>query len=222
MVRTPGGSEQRGESGREVVEVRHVRKDVVGGHQVGAAMLGHDRLGGIAAEKVDHCGDPPFHRHLGDVGGRLDAEAGNLRRDRVLQQVPIVAGYLKHEAGAAEVEPRDHRVHVPLGMLDPAVGVRAEVGVVGKDRFAAHIFMELHQPALIADVGVQRVERLHRVQLVGAKKALAERAHAEVHEGVDQGGGAGAAGSGRHRRPMVSGVPHGLKRQSEPAVQDVC
>ncbi len=149
-----------------------------------------------------HGRDAALDRHLGDVGGRLDTQARDLGGHRVLQQVAVVAGDLEHQAGSAELEALDHGVHVALGVLDPAVRVRAEIGVVGKDGLAAHVFVQLDQPALIADVGVERIERLHRIELVRAQEALTEGAHAEVHEGVDQGCGAGAAGSGRHRRPV--------------------
>jgi len=59
----------------------------------------------------------------------------------------------------------------------------------------AHVFLELHQEALIADVSVQRKERLHLVKLVGRQKALAQRRHAEIGKGMLQRLGADAAGS---------------------------
>ena len=33
-----------------------------------------------------------------------------------------------------------------------------------------HVLLELHQEALVADQNVQRIERLHRVELVGRRK----------------------------------------------------
>ena len=89
-------------------------------------------------------------------------------------------------ARRAVAEPVDHLIGVRAGVLHPAVGERREVGVLGEDVLGADVLLQLHEPALPADVDVERVERLHRVDLVGAEVALAERRHAEVDDGVPQ------------------------------------
>ena len=51
----------------------------------------------------------------------------------------------------------------------------------------------------MADPDVERVERLHRVELVGGDVALAQRRHAEVDDAVLERGAAEAAGERLHR-----------------------
>ena len=58
-------------------------------------------------------------------------------------------------------------------MGEPTVGVRREIGVLGKDLPAAHVLRELHEPATLAHTNVKRVERFHLIELVGSQEALA-------------------------------------------------
>ena len=44
--------------------------------------------------------------------------------------------------------------------------------------------LELHEEALAADVDVERIERLHLVELLGGQVALAKRRHPEVDDDV--------------------------------------
>ena len=48
------------------------------------------------------------------------------------------------------------------------------------------ILLQLDEEAVVADVDVQRIERLHVVELLGGEVALAERRHPQVDEGVAQ------------------------------------
>jgi hypothetical protein len=54
--------------------------------------------------------------------------------------------------------------------------------------------LQLHQEAVLADVGVQRIERLHLVELLDGDVRLAQRRHAEVDEGISQRFATEAAG----------------------------
>jgi hypothetical protein len=181
------------EAGDEVVEVRHVRHHVVGGDQVGALALGDEVAGRLAPEEADERLDSELLCHLGDVGGRLDAQRRDAALDDVPQQVAVVARDLHDQAVGAEAEALDRHLDVAARVLDPRVGVRREVRVLGEDVVGGDERLELHQQAALADLRVERVERLHRVDALGWHVALAQRRHAEVDEGVAQRGCAEAA-----------------------------
>ena len=176
----PARLEQAGDPGHEAVEVRHLGQDVVGHHQVGLAPFAGQPAGQLLAEELGQGGDPSFGGHLGHVAGRLDPEHRDPPGDEVLQQVAVVAGQLDDQALGAQPEPLGGQVGVVAGVAHPGVGVGREVGVLGEDRLRGHVPLQLHQPALLADVGPQRVERLHLVELVGGEEALAQRRRPEV------------------------------------------
>ena len=124
---------------------------------------------------ITSVGTPLLDGRLGDVGGRLDAEAPDAARDDVLEQVAVVAGHLDDEGVGAEPEPLRGAVDVGLGVGDPGVAVGGEVRVVAEDLLAGDVGRQLDEQALRADAHVQRVERLALVELVGLEVALARR-----------------------------------------------
>ena len=69
-------------------------------------------------------------------------------------------------------------------MLDPGIGVRREIGVLGEDVVCGHELADLDQQAAAADLGVERIKRLHRGLTIGRHEALTERRHTEVDECV--------------------------------------
>ena len=128
---TPSSAQQRSKAGDEVVEVGHVRHDVVGGDAGRRAVPSATRSAADSlAEEPHHRLDALRPRHLGDVGRRLDAERRDAALDDVLQQVAVVAGDLDHEGVSAEAEALDRRLDVPPGVRDPGVRVGGEVGVL--------------------------------------------------------------------------------------------
>ena len=66
-------------------------------------------------------------------------------------------------------------VDVPAGVLDPGVGVRREVRVLGEDLFGWDELGDLDEPALLACTRVKRIERLAGLELLGGQDRLAER-----------------------------------------------
>jgi len=104
------------------------------------------------------------------------------------------------EALSIELEPRDHRLGVAAGMVDPRVREGREVGVLAEDHLGRDVFGQLDEPARVTQKQAQRIERLDVVQLIGAQEALAQRRHAEVQDHARQGLPTGAAGSGRSAR----------------------
>ena len=189
-----------GEARREVEDVGHVGKHVVRRREVGPVTRRGEPPGGVAAEEGDVCGHPALDGDAGDVGRRLDAEHRHALGDEVLQQVAVVARDLDDLTLGSETEALDHRCDVGLRVPQPTGGEAGEVGVIRKDRLGALEGFELHQPAGVADIGVERVENLAPVAPLRRDIGIGERREAEIAEGSGQGGAAGAAGRCGHAR----------------------
>jgi hypothetical protein len=201
--------EQELHAADEIIDVRHVRQHVVAEQEIRPALLGGDRGRGLPAEELDGRRDALGDRGLRDVRCRLDAATRHAARDEVLQQIAVVARDLHDQRLRAELQPPDHRFDVAPGVLHPAVGVRREVGVVGKDVVGCDVHLQLHQEAALAHPGVQRIEALHVIQLVRLNVRLTKRRHAEIDERVVELLGAEAAARGRGRQPS----PHVGRRR---------
>src|SRR5277367_1841337 len=65
-------------------------------------------------------------------------------------------------------------------MGEPSVGIRGEIGVIGKDIFWTNILLELDEEATATYAHMQGVEGLHLVDLARAEIALAQRRHSQV------------------------------------------
>src|SRR5947207_3133852 len=100
----------------------------------------------------------------------------------------VVAGQLHGEAVRAQLQPALDHVAVDARVLDPTRGVGREIGVLAEDVVGADVLLQLHQEALVANERVQWIVRLHLVELRGGQKALAQRRHAEIDEGVPDRG----------------------------------
>ena len=185
--RHAGRFEQFLESGDEVVQVRDVRHDVVGRHQVGRMALFAQLAGPSSAPKNKH-----LHRNaklagrVGHVGGRFHTQDRNALRQEPPQEVAVVGGDLDHLAAGPELEARGHVVGVALAVVQHRLHVGREVRVLGKDGLAGLEFLQLHQEALVADVGVQREERLHPVEVFRLADGIGHRRHAQVRHRVLQ------------------------------------
>ena len=103
MVITPSGRQEVGHAGDEVVELRHLRQNVVGGDQVRVAMLGDDLSCGFGAEERRQRGDAAGASRFRHVGGGLDTKHPLTELEKMLQEVAVVAAELDDEA----VRPED-------------------------------------------------------------------------------------------------------------------
>ena len=106
-----------------------------------------------------------------------DADAA---RQEVLEEVAVVRRELDDEALAAETEPFGDRVDIAPCVLDPGIGVRREIGVLGEDLVGSDERRDLREPAVGAHLDVERIEGLHVLQALRREEALAERRLAEV------------------------------------------
>jgi hypothetical protein len=57
-------------------------------------------------------------------------------------------------------------------VLEPGIGIGGEVSIFSKDMLGTNVFLQLDQETMFADIGMERVERLHTVQLFEAEEAL--------------------------------------------------
>ena len=121
------------QAGSEVVEVGDVGEDVVAHEQVRSTSLRHQPIGEGFPEELRHGRDATILADGRDVARRLDTQDGNPRAHEVLQEVSVVAGNLHDETGGPQSEPCLHRARIRARVLDPGVGIRAEVGVLAKD-----------------------------------------------------------------------------------------
>ena len=96
----------------EVVEVRHLRQHIVTDHQIGSLAIGGYLPRGLASEELHQRRHTFFHGHLGNIGGRLDAQSGNSFVDEVLQQIAVIARQFDGQALPAETETFRNHVHV--------------------------------------------------------------------------------------------------------------
>ena len=81
----------------------------------------------------------------------------------------------------------------------------AEHGEVGEDRLAALELFELHQEAVAADIGVQREERLHPVELFGLPDRVGHGRHAQVgHRVLERRRAEAALRVGRRSRGEIA------------------
>ena len=150
------------------------------------------------------CGD----RHLGDVGGRLDAEHRDAGRDEVPQQVAVVARDLDHQRRGPEPDALGDRLGVARarGRASCASRTRSRRSV-REDRRRRHDFVDLDEQALLADAGMQRVARVvASFELLASQECVGERLLAEVDEGVPKRRPAGPA-VGRRRSQRAPRTP---------------
>ena len=166
----------------EIVQVRHLRQHVIADDKVRPLSVPHHFAGGGAAEELDQGWNAFFDRHLGHVCGRLDSQSGNAFPDKVLEQVPVVACQFHRQALFAKLEARDDHLHIIRSVFQPRVRIGRKIGVFGEDVLGADKLVQLDQITPFADPHVERIKRLHLIQLFESPIAFAQRRHPEVNK----------------------------------------
>ena len=142
----------RGEGDRqpshEVIQIGHVRKHVVADQQICLKAAGNQGAGEFGGEERHLSRNSVLLRYLRDVGGGLDAQRRNSRGDEVLQQITVVARDLDNLFRGIQRKARDYVLHVGPGVVQPALRVRGEVCVVGKDRIRPLELADLDEEAV--------------------------------------------------------------------------
>ena len=151
----------------EVVEIRHLREDVVAEHEARPPPSSTSRVRGRGrrTRRVSerHGRQPPRRRSSLDrcraPGSRAggSAAAGSRRCE---------ATSTTRSSDASERRADDH-LDVPRVLLDPRVGIRGEVRVLREDAVRRDELRDLHQPAVGAYLRVEGVEDLRLAKLRG-------------------------------------------------------
>ena len=164
-----------------------------------------------AGNQIQRCGLSKNRTSVGTpVGLPLQRHSGPVRYREpeclvceVLKQVAVVARDFENPASSVEAEPRGHRFHVIARVLQPAVGVGREVGVVRKNGRRVFDGLELDEEARAAHPYMEWIERFTRFSSISPDVRVRERRHAEIDERVGQRGAAAAAAD------FIRGIDHG-------------
>ena len=161
------------QSSDEVVEARDLREGVVAGNQIGLAALALELVSKVTSEESRQGANSGGFRRPGDILGGLDAQHGNPGGNEVAQQVAIVAAHFDDEAVRSELQLPLHVFGIASDVLEPAGREGREVGVLGEDDVRRNIGRQLDKEAAPAHQDPERIEGLHRVELILAEEALA-------------------------------------------------
>src|SRR6266446_5298121 len=92
-------------SGHEVIKIGNLSKDIVADYEIGALALGYQLVGEFSSEELRARWNALADGDRGDVDSRLDAKYRHAKREKVLQQVAVIAGQLNNQASGAQPEP---------------------------------------------------------------------------------------------------------------------
>ncbi len=110
------------QAAHKVIEVRDLRQNIVTDQEIGLASRA-DQLGGqCRAEEIHTCRHTFGDGGLGHVDRRFDAEDRDALRQKMLQQIAVIAGDLHHEAVFIQLQPLGDLVAIGFRMADPAGG----------------------------------------------------------------------------------------------------
>ena len=106
----------------EVVQLRHVREDIVCNDQVRAEPLPDQFPGQSTSEELVDGRDAGILRHLRDIRRGFDAKGRNFSSYELLQQVAVVASNFDDLAVLIELVLAADLFDVPFGVRHPGVG----------------------------------------------------------------------------------------------------
>ena len=113
--------EQDFHSSNKIIEVRHLREDVVAEEQISSLAGGREFACCFRAKELDESRNAFLNRDSSDVCRGFDSQYRYLLLDKVLQQVAIVARHFYDEALLANGETLHHLIGVLVGMRKPRV-----------------------------------------------------------------------------------------------------
>src|SRR6267378_905757 len=164
----------------EIVQVRHVGKDIVRHEQVGSMTPLRYRRSRLPPQEFDDGGNPSAFSCLGEVLRRLYPEDRDPCLAEKLQQVAVVACDLDDQGIASQPEARNGHFGVLATMSQPALGVRGEVGVFLEYLLRCFEDLELDQKAGLADVRLERIDGLHLVEVFRIQVRIRKRRTPQV------------------------------------------
>jgi hypothetical protein len=185
--------QERFQAADELVGVGCVGEDVVAEDQVSFFAGGDESVCDVVAEKFDESFDAFFAGDFGDVGGRLDAEAGNPGLRKVLQQITVVAGDFDDVALIIQREFPDVTFNGFACVTEQRVGKRRKIKVFREQSGRGHEVGDLEEPAGLADGEAEGEFGLTLGDVLRSQEIVGEGLEAEVQEEFAIGRIAGAA-----------------------------
>ncbi len=170
----------------KIIEIGHLGEHVITDKQIRAQPFLRQPARGLFAKEFDDRGDALSDGNLGDVCCRLDAGGRNPRSHEMLEEVAVVAGQFDNMLPRPKAIPLDHFLCIDPSVLNPTVRIRREVGIITENMRGANIGIKLNQETAAAYVNMQRVKRLHFVQLSPIQIAFTEGRHPQIHKRVSQ------------------------------------
>ena len=140
--------EQKRKTGDKVIDIGHMREDIVSRRQVGALACRNEAGCQFNAKKRFDNFNSLVTCCLGSTGSRLNPQARDAPRLGVLQKIAVVGSNFNHVRLFPQAETLRHCFYIVFGMLQPGCRERAKVGVVRGEEFrAVSVILGLHQPA---------------------------------------------------------------------------
>ena len=132
-------------------------------------------------------------RDPGDVGGRLDPQAGDAGLEKIPQEIAVVAGDLQNQAFASEAELADVSLRRLAGVAQHGFRERGEIKVFREQLHRRDQVGDLHQPALLANQQAQGEAGLGFGQILGSQQVVGQRLQAEIERQSADASATGAA-----------------------------
>jgi hypothetical protein len=171
------------QSGNEVVDVGHMRADIVADEKVCRETLGRKLNSEMFAEEFASHRNAERLRHGCRACRRLDAETGNSGLHEMTKQITIVRSDFDDLAVLSERESRTYRFEIACRVREPGAGRRRKIRVIGCEQLLGRgVVARLHKPAPFADIETKRICRFRRIELFAAQVGVRRRSMAEVEE----------------------------------------
>src|ERR1700722_1535759 len=187
------GFQQNLHSSNKTVQIRDLGQDVIAQQEICFYVARRKFLGALSIEKLHESWHAFLDSNGGYIGCWFNPQNGYPSSHKILQKVTVIARELNHLTLRAERETVDHFFCVILRVRKPTFRIRREIGVLAKNRLHTHVFLELHQEAVLADQHMKGVKRLHLIQLLNTQITLAQGRHSQIDKGMSHAGAAKTA-----------------------------
>jgi hypothetical protein len=88
----------------------------------------------------------------------------------ILQQIAVIARNLDNKFIFIQAESFNHHFNIVLAMFQPAIRIGRKIGISGMENVLCLFeLFQLNQQAVFADINVQRIVRLHPVEVITGK-----------------------------------------------------
>ncbi len=113
--------QERGDPGREIIDIGHMRQHIGRGDQIGPPAFFHQFLGQRIPKEFDQGWHAFFLGDLCNIPRRFDPQNRDALLDEILQQIAVIRGDLGHQAVRSEAEAVGHLLGIGFAMSQPAI-----------------------------------------------------------------------------------------------------